>query len=179
MGLFKKKIISKAEELNMAVKYFNKTALKHGVNIELDEIVKNFVLKYDENYKRAIKTWPDQIRKIFSRSNILDRQAFGLYTYCQYVLGSMDYTPFEINDMLRQSSKYYPLTVVGALDPINHAINVYTELFTDAYVSRVIKIIDEMANCTNPSIKHLARCNTIDSIISGMKQIQGQQNSQK
>lgn len=178
MGLFKKKTVNKDEERDVAVKYFNKTALKRGVTIELDETVKDFVLKYDENYKRYMKAWSEKIRKIFSRSNVLDRQAFGLYMYCQYVLGSMDYTPFEISDMLIQS-RYYPFAVVGVLNPINHAITVYTELFTEAYVSRAIKIIDEMANCTDPSKKLTARYNTINSIVSVMKQVSGYQDSPK
>ena len=178
MGLFKKKTVNKDEELNMTIRYSNKTALKRGVVIELDETVKDFVLKYDTTYKEEMKAWPEKISGIFSRSNVMDRQAFWLLSFCHHVLGSMDYTPFEINDMLSQS-KYDPLTIVGVLDPVNRAIAVYTELFTDAYVSRTIKIIDEMANCTEPSKKLLARHNTIDSIVSGINHISGQQNSPK
>ena len=177
-GTFQKKTVNKDEEMNMATSYFNKTALKCGVNIELDETVKDFVLKYDTVYKKEMKTWPERIREIFSLTNVLDRQAFRLYTFCHHVLGSMGYTPFEINDMLMQS-RYYPLAVVGALDPMNRAINVYTELFTDAYVSKAIKIIDEMTNCTDPSKKLAARHDTISSIVSGMYYIEEQENSPK
>ena len=178
MGLFKKKTVNEDEEMNMTVKYFNKTALKRGVVIELDETVKDFVLKYDTTYKEELKTWDERIRKIFSRSNVIDRQAVLLSIFCHHVLGSMDYTSFEINDMLRQT-KYYPLAVVGVLDPVNHAIKVYTELFTDAYVSRAIKIIDEMANCTDLNKKLTARYDTINSIVSGMYYIEEQENSPK
>ena len=178
MGLFKKKTINEDEEMNMTIKYSNKTALKREVVIELDETVKDFVLKYDATYKKEMKTWPERIREIFSLTNVLDRQAFRLYTFCHHVLGSMGYTPFEINDMLMQS-RYYPLAVVGVLDPVNRAINVYTELFTDAYVSRAIKIIDEMANCTDPNKKLSARYDTINSIVSGMYYIEERENSPK
>ena len=108
----------------------------------------------------------------------MDRQAVWLSIFCHHVLGSMDYTPFEINDMLRQT-KYDPNVIVGVLDPVNRAITVYTELFTDAYVSRAIKILDEITNCTDLSKKLLARHNTIDSIVSGINHISGQQNSLK
>lgn len=178
MGLFKKKTVNKAKELDTTIQYFNKTALKRGAVIELDETVKAFVLKYDTTYKEESKTWSEKIRKIFSWSRVMDRQAVWLSIFCHHVLGSMDYTPFEINDMLRQE-KYDPLAVVGVLGPVDRAITVYTELFTDAYVSRAIKIIDEITNCTEHSDKLLARHNTINSIVSGMNQIEEEENSPK